>query len=456
MASKKIYLSHQTFALPQRIKYTCQFIENHPLNKQQLIFVDQLVSADVVIRHGQQASNESSDYSMPALNHFFAQKNIPLADLKLTSFEVTDSKVIHGITTTGQSSAWLIDHHFQFDLFETIFCIISRYEEWHALDNQLDRHNRMKAEEQLLVKNELHRIPVVDRLVAAFLDLFLPDRKVKKTSIRITHDIDDLEKMGSYLRLLRSFAGVIKRGVSLSNISILWNQFQEKRNGGNDPYDTYDWMLSAKAGFEKILYLHVGKAHQLDSGYRIDQPMVQKIIRYCKERNYQLGIHPGYQAARAVHQMQKEFDYFTEQLGTQPQYSRQHFLRFIWPTTPDQLEKQGIKDDSSLGFAEQIGFRCGTGFAYPLYNFDEERPYRFTETPMIVMDLSLLREGNYEEKKIEKTLYHFMEENQYDTYITFNFHNSRFDDAALNGVDLKRIYLQLIEGPANNNISNLC
>ncbi len=68
---------------------------------------------------------------------------------------------------------------------------------------------------------------------------------------------------------------------------------------------------------------------------------------------------------------------------------RQHFLRLDIPLTWRNHEAAGLDHDSSLGYADQIGFRAGTCREYPLFDLLESRPLRLRERPLIVMDATL-------------------------------------------------------------------
>ena len=75
---------------------------------------------------------------------------------------------------------------------------------------------------------------------------------------------------------------------------------------------------------------------------------------------------------------------------------RQHWLRFTLPRLIRAVERVGALYDASLGWTEHIGFRAGACFAFPPYNFDEERPAAFLEIPLVVMDGSLIDQNTRE------------------------------------------------------------
>jgi hypothetical protein len=53
------------------------------------------------------------------------------------------------------------------------------------------------------------------------------------------------------------------------------------------------------------------------------------------------------------------------------------------------LESAGAAYDCSLGWSNVMGYRAGACFAFPLYNFAEERASRFLEIPLVMMEQCL-------------------------------------------------------------------
>jgi hypothetical protein len=71
---------------------------------------------------------------------------------------------------------------------------------------------------------------------------------------------------------------------------------------------------------------------------------------------------------------------------------RQHYLRWKTPTTAQALEAAEIDYDSTLGFADHAGFRCGVCYEFSMYDIVERKPLKLKQRPLIAMDCSIIDE----------------------------------------------------------------
>ena len=67
-----------------------------------------------------------------------------------------------------------------------------------------------------------------------------------------------------------------------------------------------------------------------------------------------------------------------------------HYLRNNKKTTPFLLYKAGIKCDSSIGYADSVGFRSGTCFKYPMFDPISKKEIGINQLPLIAMEGSVL------------------------------------------------------------------
>jgi len=88
-----------------------------------------------------------------------------------------------------------------------------------------------------------------------------------------------------------------------------------------------------------------------------------------------------------------------------------------------------MRNDSTLGFPRKEGFRCGTCSSYSVYNIITRKKLELKETPLILMDKTLM---NYQKDvSTESFLTKFKElvaiTKKYNGKFVWLWHNSVFD-----------------------------
>lgn len=67
-----------------------------------------------------------------------------------------------------------------------------------------------------------------------------------------------------------------------------------------------------------------------------------------------------------------------------------HYLRWEMPTTLYGWEEAGMSYESTLGYADIPGFRCGTCFEYPGFDPVNRTRLKVRVRPLIVMECSVI------------------------------------------------------------------
>ena len=426
-----------------RLRYVLDFLETHPLAPVgvKIVHCSEPESADIVYAKRPILGS----VFIPKKGFFFHPANTPLSVDKSDSEQLI-SQWLGFEQITGEKE-------FNFDVFEFIFFHISRWEEWAVPSDKLDLHGRMPSEDMVLVKNNRHNTAVVDRLVADFYRMLGYNQALPPTRYRMTHDVDILEKFPSYNKVLRAAANLVFKIKQPAKLPQLIRQYTSATSG-KDPFDTFDWLLKRSDSFDKkIIYFLSGGRTNFEGYFDIESHKARKVIKEAIARGYEIGIHPSYLSAdnKGLTNIEKTK---LEEITLNPiSKTRQHFLRWKFPDTPRIIETCNLSEDSTLGFSDRIGFRCGTGFPFRLYDFEREQAYDFWEVPLVVMDVALLRLvsshqnafdlGSQEITNVGKLLESFLKANADGTMITFNFHNSTFDSLFLDTEGLKSIYLAI-------------
>ncbi len=109
---------------------------------------------------------------------------------------------------------------------------------------------------------------------------------------------------------------------------------------------------------------------------------------------------------------------------------RSHTLSFDYHKSFNVLEKSHILYDSTVGFWEHIGYRCGTAYPFFPFNFKENRPYRILEIPLTVMDTTLMSVNCMHlkpwqaYKKIKRLIDNAI---KYNSHVNILWHNTTFE-----------------------------
>jgi hypothetical protein len=332
------------------------------------------------------------------------------------------------------------------DWLEILFFMLSRHEEYHAKPEDLDEHGLMRSDAQWLVRINAHHSPLCDLLVVAIYQYLGLKPQTKPSGMTLSHDLDHVKIFNEKYNLVRNMGGVLMRYRNLKPVFRLLKYYLNKKSGTwRDPYDNLPWMLSQRTDIERIMYVPAIKyPYILDPDHLAFNEKGKEMMGFSKEKGYKIGLHPGYLTWKNADLMQEQKHDLEQWIGEKITFTRQHYLRFAFPETADQIQKLGFKEDSTLGYRDKIGFRCGTGFPYRLYDFTNQKAYDWYEKPLIVMDISLLRESKFDAKKIFTLWDDFKKNNANNTHITINFHNSVFFEPDISDFPLSELYQKMI------------
>ena len=87
--------------------------------------------------------------------------------------------------------------------------------------------------------------------------------------------------------------------------------------------------------------------------------------------------------------MKEEVERLSNVLKREVTKSRQHFLRMTLPISYQQLIELDIKDDYTMGYASQVGFRAGVATPFRFYDLEKDVITLLTVHPFAVMDGTL-------------------------------------------------------------------
>jgi hypothetical protein len=210
-------------------------------------------------------------------------------------------------------------------------------------------------------------------------------------SVVCTQDIDFhyTGRRSALLRLLKNLGVASRPYRSLpffwSNVRMILHLLRGKRVGDYLP-------LLLQAGrtheFASTIFVVSRRNHRRDPNYRLAD--VLSHLHNAREAGFSLGLHGSYTSVIELHDLDGEAAALQQAIGVRPLANRQHWLRFDnHEILFDAVERANLVFDSTLGFAETVGFRNGASFAFPPYDFRNERPHSFLEIPLALMDGNL-------------------------------------------------------------------
>jgi hypothetical protein len=290
-------------------------------------------------------------------------------------------------------------HNLSLDIFGSAFFMLSRYEEL-VLQSE-DPHGRFPAAASLAYRNGFIDRPIVNEyleILWACLKRLWPGLKRKRRQARVipTHDVDmPYAFLGQPLRRVLVKAAVdLYHGSNLRRILRdigLWARINAA--GSGDPYDTFGWIMDTleKSGMSGSFNFMAGGRTPLDYYYRLESSGIRNLIAELVRRGHEVGFHPSYKTPENEHLWISELKRLKTVLDGVPlRGGRQHFLRFRVPDTWRYWADSGLEYDSTLGFAEHAGFRCGTCYEYPVYDLKKRREIGLRERPLVAMDTSVI------------------------------------------------------------------
>ena len=291
------------------------------------------------------------------------------------------------------------------DVFGSAFFMLSRYEE--AVKPDRDNRDRFPATASLAFQEIFLDRPIVNEYIEilwASMKKLWPQLERKKRTPRtlISCDVDHPYSAGikSLKKQIRQTGGdLLKRKDFKGALFGAVNYFNAKRGDFSldQNYSAFDWMMDVNesAGNQVAFYFMAGQTDlKMDGCYSLDEPVIQRLMKKIYERGHEIGLHASYNTylnqqqtvneAYRLRQAMELLDIHHDELG-----GRQHYLRWQTPQTASNWAAAGMDYDSTLTFADHIGFRCGVCYEYPMYDLKNRKQLTVRQRPLIVMEGSL-------------------------------------------------------------------
>jgi hypothetical protein len=292
-----------------------------------------------------------------------------------------------------------------YDLLGLTCWMLSRQEEVGRSD--LDEYGRFPATSSHAFKHGYLERPVVDEWLHIFGQVIQKtwpalQLKAQQFSMKVSHDVDEPGRYAfrSTARLARAMAGdVLKRGDWKSALLAPWVRLHSNTAlHPADPANTFDWIMdmSERHGLKSAFYFICGRtAPSFDADYEPEHPAIRELMHRIHARGHEIGLHPSYGSYQTPAIIQAEADRLrriaSEEGIEQPEWGgRMHYLRWEHPTTLLAWEQAGMSYDSTMNYAERVGFRCGTCFEYPAFDPVAGKALKLRIRPLIAMECTVI------------------------------------------------------------------
>lgn len=288
------------------------------------------------------------------------------------------------------------------DVFGIVFFLLTRYEEIAASD--ADEHGRFRDGASLAVRTGTHREPLADlctEVLWAALSRWWPrlPRRLRGYRVSLTHDVDfPFACRESRTRILRSIgADLLKRrdpALAARRTSMLLAGCGEEHEA--DPWNAFGFMMdvSEENGLFASFNFLADPQGRFNGHYSVAEAWIGRLLTSIHTRGHEIGLHGSYQSLDDPRKLRAEYAGLREvaarsHIEQERWGGRQHFLRWANPYSWRAWNDAGLDFDSTVGYAEHVGFRSGTCHPYPVYDLLERRQLHLYERPLISMDAAL-------------------------------------------------------------------
>ena len=346
-----------------------------------------------------------------------------------------------------------------YDILGLTYWMLTRLEEIGRTD--LDNHQRFPAASSHAYQHIYLERPIVDEwlvILGQVIQRLWPGIELKQYefSINVSHDVDTPSLYGfrPWSIVARMMAGHLLKRQDLKAFCTAPYVKLATRSQLNtaDPCNTFDWLmdLSEANNLKSAFYFICGGNHPNDADYEPEHPVIRNLMRRINQRGHEIGLHPSYGTFQQPVLIKQEADRLkricAEEGIEQPQWGgRMHYLRWEQPVTMRAWAGAGMNYDSTLGYADRPGFRCGTCHEYPAFDPVAQEQLSLRIRPLVVMECSVIDNAylglGVTESAKEKIKQLKACCQQVDGTFSLLWHNSYFES-----VEKKSIYQKILGG----------
>lgn len=317
-----------------------------------------------------------------------------------------------------------------FDIFAAVFYLITRYEEYVALPQDFDEMGRYKATSSLAYQQNFLQTPLIDKWVVEF-EKDLANSVAcygvgsqRHFSFRPLIVIDTLFKYQntSFVNNSYHFWGNLFKG----KWTALSMQIKALLRLSDDPYCNFATLLQLhnRNNLLPIFFLRVS----YDVWWKKPVYAFTQTYRKLLSHNYLFELHGSPESACNVHKLIAERKNLFKITKSQITMNCFHNLAFKLPMAYRNLLKASFKEDYSMVYDNEIGFRASTCTPYKYYDLEKEDYFKLVVHPVAMCD-DILRSKGCKREEVQQSMMRLAKEvKQVNGEFVCIFHNDILSD----------------------------
>ncbi|MFY7965129.1 MAG: polysaccharide deacetylase family protein [Chitinophagaceae bacterium] len=293
-----------------------------------------------------------------------------------------------------------------FDLLSAAFYLLSRYEEYFD-DSKTDAYGNYHHTNSTAYKNNFLQLPLINLWLQEIEKEFNLIINKSPFTVTPTYDID-IAFAYKHHSFVRTFGGIAKNIFRFNRnfIDRLRIIFGKEK----DPFDIFDWLDKLHRKYRlkaKYFFLLAKKRGLYDKNSSPKNNTFKKLIKQ-HSANYAIGIHPSFASNKNKNTLQLEIKTLEKITQKPVKISRQHYLQLNFPNTYLNLISAGIKEDYTMGYGTQNGFRASYSLPFYWYNLSEEMETNLLLHPFCYMDANCIFEQKLTpQQALEEMLFYY-------------------------------------------------
>jgi peptidoglycan/xylan/chitin deacetylase (PgdA/CDA1 family) len=250
--------------------------------------------------------------------------------------------------------------------------VFTKKEEYHA--RMLDRFGRFPY--YLSEHRSIFEPQASTYLMERGLTFRFPENKT--FAVCLSHDVDSIYPLNR--RVVFDIAKALKRKQIKKALQSSFQKLNTKWNPWWNFRDTV--VLEGEYGAVSSFFFLAS-----DVNYAIAD--VENELGFILDHGCEVALHSAHHTPSDVDKIKGEKEKLERVIGREISGCRIHTLKFKVPETWEALSKAGFEYDTSLGYADCVGFRNGMCHPFKPFNLTTRERIDIVEVPLNIMDSTL-------------------------------------------------------------------